>query len=103
MIELQNIVGLSDWGYQHNLLLRPDNTEAAKRLGLSSEKFYAMHAKHRAPVEIMNAITKFFSFAAKKVTQPPEFQAFTLLIIYYLSALTMKASPAFTVSRILNK
>jgi hypothetical protein len=45
-----------------------------------------MYAKHRAPIEIMNAITKYFSFAAKKVTQPPEFQAFTLLIIYYLFA-----------------
>jgi hypothetical protein len=51
----------------------------------------------------LNAITKFFSFATKKVTQPPEFQAFTLLNIYYLSALTMEASLAFTVSRILNK
>jgi hypothetical protein len=54
MIELQNVVGLSDQSYLYNLLLRPDNIEAAKRLGLSSEKFSDMHAKHRAPVKIMN-------------------------------------------------
>jgi hypothetical protein len=57
MIEFQNIVSLSDQGYQHNLLLRPDNTEATKRMGLLSEKFSVMHAKHKALVEIMNAIT----------------------------------------------
>lgn len=103
MIELQNILGLVDRGYQHPLLLRPDNLEVAKSLDLLPGNFSALHAKHRAPVEIMNTIAKFFSFASNKVSQPPEFQAFTLMIIYYLSALTMEASPAYTLTRILNK
>jgi len=103
LIETDNVVGLADRGYEHSHLIRPDDTTLAKRMGLPEDTFSSLQAKYRSPVEIMNTIAKFFSFAAKKVSQSPEFQAYGLMVVYYLSSLMMESNPSFFVTRLLNK
>ncbi len=103
MMEEANIVGLVDRGYQHKQLVRPDDLEMAKALKMTPEDFSSQQAKHRAPVEIMNTIAKYYNFASQKVSQPPEFQAFALMTIYYLSAVMMFEMPTALITRLMRK
>lgn len=89
-LELLNVVGLSDRGYSHHMLLRPDDEEMAGKLGLSPDEFSCQQAKHRSPVEIFNSFAKQFSFASEKVKEPPEFHAFALMTIFNLVSYNMQ-------------
>jgi hypothetical protein len=79
-----NLVGLSDRGYSHHQLIRPDDLEMATKLKLSAETFSSIQAKHRAPGEIIHSFVKFFAYASERVTDTPEFQAYALITIYNL-------------------
>lgn len=75
---------LSDRGYSHHMLIRPDDEEMAAKIGLTVNEFSCQQAKHRSPVEIFNSFAKKFSFASDKVEESPEFQAFALMTIFNL-------------------
>jgi hypothetical protein len=83
-LELLNIIGLSDRGYSHQMLLRPDDEKMAEKLGLTLDEYSCQQAKHRSPVEIFNSFAKSFSYASEKVREAPEFHAFALMTIFNL-------------------
>lgn len=83
-LERLNVIGLSDRGYSHHMLIRPDDEEMAAKLGLRLDEFSCQQAKHRARVEIFNSFAKQFSYAAEKARESPEYQAFALMTIYHL-------------------
>jgi len=91
-VEELNITGLCDRGYSHSQF-RPDDPNLPAQLDLSPESFSSLQSKHRTPVEILNTLTKFFSFADSRVIEGPEFHSFGLMIVYFLNTLTMSNSP----------
>ena len=99
-IENDNICGLADRGYQHCLLIRPDDKDMANHLGLSVDEFGAQHSKYRSPGEMISSLTKLFSFASQRVTQPPEFQAFALMSVYLLTDLNLYYCPSWYLPRV---
>ena len=94
-IQMDNVLGLSDRGYSNVHLIRPDDIEFATRLHLSVDAFGCIQSKHRASAEIINSLSKFYSFASTRVAQVPEFQAYALMIIYYLVGMIMEHSPTW--------
>jgi len=102
-VESMNITGLSDRGYSHSQLIRPDNREIAEILRYPTvEAFGSSHAAARSPAEIVNSVTKNWEFASKVCSQSPEFQAFGLMTIYYLVAMKKSMNPfgSFNLSKI---
>ena len=100
IIERLNITGLAGRGYLHPQRVRPDNSQMASRSRVTVDKFGACHSKHRAPGEIINSLSKIYNFASGCVTQSPEFQAYGLMIVYYLTGEILLDSPTWYLSRL---
>jgi hypothetical protein len=93
-VEEMNLTGLTDRGYSHPQLIRPDNKGIAQHLGYPTvEAFGSDHAAARSPAEIINSYTKNWEFASSKCSQSPEFQAFGLMTVYYLVAMKQRMNP----------
>jgi len=87
-VEEESLTGLTDREYQHVNLLRPDDVEVAQSLHFNSiDEFSSAHSVARSLGEIINAIVKNWEFASGVCSQPPELQAISLMIIYYLVTL----------------
>lgn len=88
-IELLNIFGLCDRGYNHYLLIRPDDN--------NTKDFSSTQSKYRSPGEIVFSKTKCFSYAEKKTKDTPEIQAFNLMTIYNLVRMMIEHERLLTV------
>lgn len=87
-IEQLNIMGITDRGYSHFLLI------SANDLPLDLQ---ATQAAQRAMNEIVIGLSKLWEYAAGKVAHPPEMQALGLRIIYEITNLRLKQiSPSCT-------
>jgi len=95
-VEKNNLVGLSDRGYQHPLLIQPDNVAMATRLNNETlEQFSYVHSAYRSPGEVINSLTKNWAFASTLCSQMPEFQAVSLMLIYNLVSMVMMECPTW--------
>jgi hypothetical protein len=90
-ISRENIVGLGDRAYTHPCLLTPDTRPDDSMY--TEDEWSLLHAAHRAPVEIANALVKNWRFAAWKVKTNPEYQAMSLFVIYSLVNLNLTFYP----------
>jgi len=84
IIEQDNVVGLADRGYTHNLLVSPDDVESSLRV---------LQSGTRTIVEIVIGMAKVWEYAAGRVSHPPELQALGLRVIYELTNMLLLQFP----------